>query len=92
MKIDKYFHMYGKGKEIAFEEVPKMQKPKIGRWIYDDDVLSYEGHFGAYTCSCCNKTFLDDLCMNNGSDEINVGNEFAYCPFCGAKMGSEVSE
>ena len=59
-------------------------------WEYRDIVFSYEGEFGAYVCSNCNKAFLDDLCQDNGAEMVNVGEEFKYCPFCGARM-EEVS-
>ncbi len=35
MKIDKYFHLYGKGKEILFEEVPSVE-PQIKPITYHD--------------------------------------------------------
>ena len=59
-------------------------------WEYRDIEFAYEGKFGAYVCSNCNKVFLDDLCQDNGAEMVNVGKEFKYCPFCGARM-DEVS-
>ena len=59
-------------------------------WECLDIVFSYEGEFGAYVCSNCNRAFLDDLCQDNGAERVNVGKEFKYCPFCGARM-DEVS-
>ena len=55
-------------------------------WNCIENVVSYEGTFDAYECSHCHKSFLDDLCENNGSDYVNAKKEFKYCPFCGAKM------
>ena len=54
-----------------------------------DSVLTYEGEFGAYVCSNCNRVFLDDLYQDNGAEMVNVGKEFKYCPFCGARMDEE---
>ena len=55
-------------------------------WNCIENVHSYEGTFDAYECSHCHKSFLDDLCENNGSDYVDAKKDFKYCPFCGAKM------
>lgn len=59
-------------------------------WEYKDIEFAYEGEFGAYVCSNCNRAFLDDLCQNNGAEMVNGGEEFKYCPYCGARMDEVV--
>ena len=73
-----------------FLELPilDIETPK-GKWELSEGVLSYEGTFDGYFCSECGKGFLDDLCCNNGADEIRVNQEFNFCPFCGADMRGE---
>jgi NAD-dependent SIR2 family protein deacetylase len=61
-------------------------------WDCIENVISYEGTFDAYECSHCHKSFLDDLCENNGSDYVDAKKDFEYCPFCGAKMDEETKE
>ena len=58
-------------------------------WNCIENVHSYEGTFDAYECSHCHKSFLDDLCENNGSDYVDAKKDFKYCPFCGAKIDGD---
>ncbi len=60
MKINKYFHLYGKKDEIIFEEVPTIEAEptKHGRWEQVGD--------NTYRCSvcgeisCCNSPFCSE--------------------------------
>lgn len=50
------------GQESTVEAVPVVH----AHWECRDSALTYEGEFGAYVCSNCNKVFLDDLCQDDG--------------------------
>ena len=77
---------HGRGEQMRLIDA----EPVVhAHWEYRDIVFSYEGEFGAYVCSNCNKAFLDDLCQDNGAEMVDVGKEFKYCPYCGARMDEE---
>ena len=78
---------HGRGEQMRLIEA----EPVVhAHWEYRDSAFAYEGEFGGYVCSNCNRAFIDDLCQDNGAEMVNVGEEFKYCPYCGARM-DEVS-
>lgn len=69
------------GIEQALKEVPSVQlEQKTGRWIETDD---YD--YDVWRCSKCKEYFYFD----EGTPQDN---QYYYCPCCGAKMESEVTE
>lgn len=82
MKIDKYFHLYGRKDDVVFEEIPAPEQRKTGKWIgYNTEQEGWKRTDGSpvfMSCSECN-----GFVLNNGSAHWN------YCPNCGAKMEGE---
>lgn len=82
MKIDKYFHLYGRKDDVVFEEIPApsaQPERKTGKWINRKDE-DYCG--GGYAkCSVCGHKFSWGAFF--GLDE------FRFCPDCGAEMKGE---
>lgn len=90
-KINEVVHI--KIQQLIADTEPEDVQPVVhAHWEYIDNVISYEGEFSAYECSHCHKTFLDDLCENNGSEMVDARKDFKYCPFCGARMDEKVEE
>ena len=96
MKDEEQQSLFGSGSVVDVDHAKKFETPTVdtvpvvhAHWNCIENVVSYEGTFDAYECSHCHKSFLDDLCENNGSDYVNAKNDFKYCPFCGAKMDGE---
>ena len=82
MKIDKYFHLYGREDDIVFEEIEKPAL-KTGKWIHGREMaremiwdcttaIFYEG----WTCSECG-------CLVEKEREP----WYKYCPNCGSYNG-----
>ena len=84
MICDRYFHLYGKGKEILFEEI---ELPiKRGRWTHGKDMPQMKHKNGKpirfwesclYCSSCGHEAFSD----SDWGDQL-----FDFCPYCGARM------
>lgn len=66
MKIDKYFHLYGRKDDVLFEEIEKPELKKKGKWI--DKSGGIEGAWNY--CSVCGEQAIDlyDFCPNCGAD------------------------
>lgn len=75
MKIDKWFHLYGRKDDIVFEEVPFEKLPSAqqkGKWLdrTDDGRIVYPWWA---SCEC-------SQCENEGYKA------WEFCPNCGADM------
>lgn len=74
----------GEGKEIYFpgdqtNKLLKEQQPKTGHWI----IVEYE----TLTCSCCGKSYYTGCdSTKEATANLEKGNVYRYCPYCGAKM------
>ena len=93
MKDDEQQSLFGSGDVVDVDHAKKFEVPTVdtvpvvhAHWDCIENVFSYEGTFDAYECSHCHKSFLDDLCENNGSEMVDAREDFKFCPFCGAKM------
>ena len=85
LKMDRYYHPYGRGKNIPIKEmvsrvneIPSadVQPVKHGRWD------------GYGTCSACGDPW--DLLMTNDGDDTGYWYEMPpFCPNCGARMDGE---
>lgn len=76
MKIDKWFHLYGRKDDIVFEEVPFEGLPSAqrkGKWINKNGIIN---------CSVCRHSSWS---MSFG----HLVKSFNFCPNCGARMGDE---
>ena len=63
---------------IPYEDV---QAKAHGRWTQPDDVSE---ELGVYVCNVCGGVIAEN-------EDVDI-EEYAYCPFCGAKMDSEEEE
>lgn len=54
MKIDKYYHLYGRKRDVVFEEIPN--PVRHGRWEVIDDT---EFRVPGWYCSLCNYHISD---------------------------------
>lgn len=68
MKIDKYYHLYGRKSDVVFEEIPN--PVRHGRWEVIDDT---EFRVTGWYCSLCNYQISDrygkyNYCPNCGAD------------------------
>lgn len=67
MKVDIWYHLYGRKDDIVLEEVEKPER-KSGRWIWDDEGYHCsECFFHAYGCTleCMDGTY--GFCPHCGS-------------------------
>lgn len=76
MKIDKWFHLYGRKdgivlKEVPFEKLPSTQRK--GKWIRKDDEQCYW-----YECSECGHLPPKDIYKQEWLSH--------FCPNCGTRM------
>ena len=87
MICDKYFHLYGKGKEMLFEEI---KLPiKRGKWTHGDDMppMKYKNGKPIKFWECnlyCSSCGHEAYCDTDWGDQL-----FDFCPYCGAKMEDE---
>lgn len=85
MKIDKYFHLYGRKDDVVFEEIPAPEQRKAGKWIerkhgywsFVNDKGERDGWIPSYECSEC------------GSGGWRNPEVMNFCPNCGARMEAE---
>ena len=79
MKIDKYFHLYGRKDDVVFEEIEKPELKKTGKWIKARYVLTSDPVQYVWNCSECGKSV-------NGYSAVVLTD---YCPNCGSYNGGE---
>ena len=61
--------------------------PEKSKWEYHELVITGEGMTDFYVCPKCKGAFATDLCQINGTYEINAGESFKFCPYCGKELG-----
>ena len=74
MKIDKWYHLYGRKDDIVFEEVEKPER-KSGEWVPQD----HNKRTGYVTTTVYYYPKCSE-CGHTGNYGMN------FCPNCGAKM------
>jgi uncharacterized Zn-finger protein len=61
--------------------------PERNKWEYHELVITGEGATDFYVCPKCKGAFATDLCQVNGAFEIDAGESFKFCPYCGKELG-----
>ncbi|MBR6995322.1 MAG: DUF3850 domain-containing protein [Ruminococcus sp.] len=68
--------------ELVIENISEKSKRE-----YHELVITGEGTTDFYVCPKCKGAFATDLCQINGSFEIDAGESFKFCPYCGKELG-----
>lgn len=68
--------------QLAVENISGKSK-----WEYHELVITGEGTTDFYVCPKCKGAFATDLCQVNGAFEIDAGESFKFCPYCGKELG-----
>lgn len=77
MKIDKYFHLYGRKDDVVLEEIEEPELRRKGKWIED----GYNGYKAV--CSECGEPCASYV-MGKPRDN--------FCKWCGADMRGDKDE
>lgn len=89
MKIDKYFHLYGRKDDVVFEEVEKPEL-KTGKWIEDAETYYKAVNEKGGGVNENTPYFTDDIacseCLAMFSVIDNETERWNFCPNCGADM------